>query len=374
MLDDITRAVLSREEVAKYLEGSHGMRGAAAREKIETYLEELRTTQRPSMYRALKHPLYPILRKIERISEHLEIAKSATRAGRVVYASNHKSHTDYLVELLVLDDNGIRPPIIAAGINLFGGPLGLLHKHVTGAIPIRRNTKDPAYLITLKAYVSEILRRHDLFFYPEGGRSYSGDIKSPKTGLIHAALQARQPNLVVVPTAVAYDFVLEDHVLARQRVKGRQRPFRQELAEMVRYAVGFRTRGFVTFGTPIPVSHVDPESRREVLDVAHTVMHAVGRLYKVLPTAVIAAAMRPSITRKELQHRAQALIDTLRSLNANMGVDTGEEALATAAEPLEARGIIVAERGRFRVRDRNVLRYYARTLDHLLTSSNGRTH
>lgn len=374
MLDDITRAVLSREEVARYLEGSHGIRGADARERIESYLEELRTTQRPSMYRALKHPLYPILRKIERIPEHLEIAKSATRAGRVVYASNHKSHTDYLVELLVLDDHGIRPPIIAAGINLFGGPLGLLHKHVTGAIPIRRNTKDPAYLITLKAYVAELLHKHDLFFYPEGGRSYSGEIKSPKTGLIHAALQARHPNLVVVPTAVAYDLVLEDHVLARQRVKRRQRPFRQELAEMVRYAVGYRTRGFVTFGTPLPVSDVDPDSRRAVLDLAHTVMRAVGRLYKVLPTAVVAAAMRPSIRRRDLQHRADAIIDTLRSQHANLGVHSGEEAIEWAAEPLEARGIIVAERGRFRVRDRNVLRYYARTLDHLLISPDGRTH
>lgn len=374
MLDDITRAVLSRDEVARYLQGSHGMRGAEARERIETYLEELRTTQRPLMYRALKHPLYPILRKVERLPEHLQIPKAATRAGRVVYASNHKSHTDYLVELLVLDDHGIRPPIIAAGINLFGGPLGLLHKHVTGAIPIRRNTKDPAYLITLKAYVAELLRKHDFFFYPEGGRSYSGDIKGPKTGLLHAALQARQPNLVIVPTAIAYDLVLEDHVLARQRVKRRQRPFRQELAEMVRYAVGYRTRGFVTFGTPISVEHVDPDSRREVLDLAHAVMRAIGRLYKVLPTAVTAAAMRPSITRKELQHRAQAIVETLRSLDANMGVATGEEAVDAAVEPLEARGVIVAERGRFRVRDRNVLRYYARTLDHLLTSPTGRTH
>ena len=90
----------------------------------------------------------------------------------------------------MLDDNGIRPPLIAAGINLFGGPLGLIHRHVTGAIPIRRNTKDPAYLITLKAYVAEILKKHDLFFYPEGGRSYSGELKPSKTGLIHAALDA----------------------------------------------------------------------------------------------------------------------------------------------------------------------------------------
>ena len=72
MLDEITEAVLSREEIARYLEGSHGESGRAARERIEGYLEELRTTQRYSIYRALKHPLYPILRKIERIGEHIE--------------------------------------------------------------------------------------------------------------------------------------------------------------------------------------------------------------------------------------------------------------------------------------------------------------
>jgi hypothetical protein len=143
---------------------------------------------------------------------------------------------------------------------------------------------------------------------------------------------------------------------------------------MVRYAVGYRTRGFVTFGTPMSVAHVDPDSRREVLDFSHAVMHAVGRLYKVLPTAVVAAAMRPSVTRRDLERRAEAIIETLRPLGANLGVLSGEEAVDAAAEPLEARGIIVAERGRFRVRDRNVLRYYARTLDHLLTSPPGRTH
>src|SRR5262245_35748586 len=167
MQDDISEAVLAREEVIKYLRGGYGETGTQARDRIEGYLEELRTRQRYPIYRALQHPLYPILRKIERIPEQLHHVQGATRGHRVVYASNHKSHTDYLVEPLVLDDNGVRPPLIAAGINLFGGPLGLLHRHVTGAIPIRRNTKDPAYLITLKAYVAEILKKHDLFFYPE---------------------------------------------------------------------------------------------------------------------------------------------------------------------------------------------------------------
>src|SRR5215204_2457366 len=206
--DDLAQAVLSREDVVRYLQSSHG--GLDGRERVFAYLEELKTTQRYPFYRALKHPLYPILRKIDRRVEHLEIVEAATRAGRVIYASNHKSHTDYLVEPVVLDDNGVRPPIIAAGINLFGGPLGLIHRHVTGAIPIRRDTKDPAYLITLKAYISEILKKHDLFFYPEGGRSYSGELKAAKTGLFNAALSAHRTDLVIIPTAIAYDLVLED--------------------------------------------------------------------------------------------------------------------------------------------------------------------
>jgi glycerol-3-phosphate O-acyltransferase len=374
MEDDISRAVLAREEIARYLHGSHGEGGRAARERIESYLDELRTRQRYSIYRALKHPLYPILRKIERIGEHVDSAKAAARAGRVVYASNHRSHTDYLVEPLVLDDHGVRPPVIAAGINLFGGPLGLIHRHVTGAIPIRRNARDPAYLLTLKAYIAELLRTNDFFFYPEGGRSYSGEIKVPKTGLMHAALRARHAHVEVVPTAVSYDLVLEDHVLARQRVKRSQRPFSRELAELVRYAVGYRSRAFVTFGTAIPIDGFDPDSRRAVLDLSHTVMHAIGRLYKVLPTAVVAAAMRPSITRRELEHCADALVDTLRATGANLGVKSGAHAVDAALEPLESRGILVVNRGRVRVRNRNVLRYYARSIGHLLASPTRRSH
>jgi glycerol-3-phosphate O-acyltransferase len=370
MLDDITQAVLAREDVGRYLRGGHGQSEFDARERIQAYLDELRTTQRYPIYRALKHPLYPILRKIERIDEHVEIAQSATRNGRVIYISNHRSHLDYLVEPLVLDDNGVRPPVIAAGINLFGGPLGLLHRHVTGAIPIRRNTKDPAYLVTLKAYVSELLNRHDLLFYIEGGRSYSGELKTPKTGLLHASLQANRTDSVIVPLAVAYDLVLEDRILAHQATKRRSRPFAREVAEMVRYAVGYQARAFVTFGTPIPLTGHDPDSRREVMDLAHRTRDALGRLMKVLPTAIVAAAMRPSITRRELVVRADALVHTLAEAGANLAVRSGEQAVSEGTEPLADRNIIFVERGgRFRVRERTVLRYYARSLDHLLTGS-----
>ena len=367
MLDEITQAVLAREDVAKYLRAGHGQSELQARERIHAYLDELRTTQRYPIYRALKHPLYPILRKIERRDEGVEIARAATQSGRTIYISNHKSHLDYLVEPLVLDDNGVRPPIIAAGINLFGGPLGLIHRHVTGAIPIRRNTKDPAYLVTLKAYVAELLHRHDLLFYIEGGRSYSGELKPPKTGLLHAAMQANTHDLHVVPLAVAYDFVLEDHILAHQGAKRRQRPFAREVAEMVRYAVGYQSRAFVTFGQPIALREYDAESRRDVMGLAHHIRDTIGRLYKVLPTAVVAAAMRPSITRRDLEGRIDAILETLANVRANLGVFSGAQAVDEAADGLVARNIIYVERGgRFRVRERTVLRYYARTIEHLL--------
>ena len=365
--DDITEAVLARKDVARYLRGGHGQSELQARERIHAYLDELRTTQRYPIYRALKHPLYPILRKVERVEENVGAAQAATRAGRVIYVSNHKSHLDYLVEPLVLDDNGIRPPVTAAGINLFGGPLGLLHRHVTGAIPIRRNTKDPAYLVTLKAYVAELLQRSDLLFYIEGGRSYTGEMKAPKTGLLHACLQAEVNGAVVVPVAVSYDLVLEDHILPHQALKRRARPFGREVAEMVRYAVGYQSRAFVTFGKPISLNGYDPESKSEVMGLAHHIRDTIGSLYKVLPTAIVAAAMRPSTTRRDMEVRADALIEALRHANANLAVTNGRDAVEAGAPLLADRNIIHLERGgRYRVRERTVLRYYARTIQHLL--------
>lgn len=369
MLNDLTQAVLSREEVIRYLRGGPKETEGQARERICAYLNELHTTQRYTIYRALKHPLYPILRKITRIVEGIDVVKHATKTSRVIYVSNHRSHTDYLIEPLALDDNHIRPPVIAAGINLFGGPLGLIHRHVTGAIPIRRDTRDPAYLVTLKAYVAEVLQRHDLLLYPEGGRSYSGALKQPKTGLLHAAMQSEcdTPPLII-PMAIAYDLVLEDHILARQGVKRRQRPFALEFAEMVRYAVGYQSRAFVTFGEPISVEGWNPHSRRDVMALAKLVRERIGTLYKVLPTALVAASIKPSITRDELMDRIDNTLEALHKLGANLGVQSGRDALDLATETLVARGIIVSDQGRFRVRERKVLRYYARSIQHLLDS------
>ena len=277
---------------------------------------------------------------------------------------------DYLVELLVLDDAGIRPPIIAAGINLFGGPLGLIHRHVTGALPIRRNTKDPAYHITLKAYVAELLRAQDFFFYPEGGRSYSGELKSPKTGLITACLQAAQPNLVIIPVAIAYDLVLEDHVLARQQVKKRQRAFSREVAEMVRYAVGYRSRAYrhlrradcrrrlqpgvahVGAGAGPPDDGPHRPADEGAADGADGRRHAA-----VDPDAELDRPYHRH-DRPSARHRRESR----RGLGCRSVIARPPSRSRRAASS-------PATSGRFRVRDRTVLRYYARSIEHLLPAA-----
>ena len=274
----------------------------------------------------------------------------------------------------MLDDNGIRPPLIAAGINLFGGPLGLIHRYVTGAIPIRRNIKDPAYLVTLKAYVAEMLKKHDLFFYPEGGRSYSGELEADKD---RADSRGAHGELLEPRDCADGDFLRSGARGSHPRAATRQ-----ENAA----AVHARARRNGSLRRRLSIARVrhlwrgdsgqptyNPQSRTDVLALTRLIRARISALYKVLPTAVFAAAMRPSITKRDLEDRIDQMLEELAVRRANLGVTSGRQAIDEAAEPLETRGIIVLEGGRFRVRERSVLRYYARSIEHLLVTP-GRTH
>ena len=239
-------------------------------------------------------------------------------------------------------------------------------------MPIRRNSKDPLYLVTLRAYIAELLRTRDLLYYAEGGRSYSGELKSPKTGLLQAALAADRRELSVVPMAVAYDLVLEDRILSREAIRKRKRPFSQEIAEMVRHAVGYESRAFVTFGRPIPLAPFDPESRRDLVTLAHRVQEDIGRQHKVLPTALVASVMRPRMGRAELVARLDERIGALAAAGANLATKNGRQTADEGVALLAGRDVLLEERNVVRVRDRITLRYYARSIEHLLGP--GRPH
>ena len=78
--------------------------------------------------------------------------------------------------------------------------------------------------------------------------------------------------------------------------------------------------------------------------------------------------------KNDLIDRIDGLLNELRQADANLSVASGAEALEQATEPLVTRGIIVVEHDRYRVRERTVLRYYARTIKHLLSPTGHVTH
>ena len=45
---------------------------------------------------------------------------------------------------------------------------------------------------------------------------------------------------------------------------------------MVRHAVGYESRAFVTFSEPIPLAQFDPDSRRDLVTLAHQIQDAIG--------------------------------------------------------------------------------------------------
>jgi hypothetical protein len=137
--------------------------------------------------------------------------------------------------------------------------------------------------------------------------------------------------------------------------------------------VGYRSRAFVVFGDPISIDGYKHESRKDVLDLAHRTRDEIGRLYKVLPTALVSAAMRPSLTRRDLEARVSTILDELAGNDANIGVRDARQAVDDGVAALDRRGVLHAERSRIRVRDRGLLRYYARSIQHLLPSSPNRT-
>ena len=64
----------------------------------------------------------------------------------------------------------------------------------------------------------------------------------------------------------------------------------------------------------------------------------------------------------------------LAAEGANLGVRSGRQAVDEGLDVLVDRGVFVEQRQHLRVRDRLALRYYRRTIQHLLGESHRATH
>lgn len=145
---------------------------------------------------------------------HIEQVQSVVHGHEVIYVPCHRSHIDYLLLSYLLFRNGLTPPHIAAGINLNMPVIGGLLRR-GGAFFMRRTFKgNPLYTAVFNEYLYTLFSRgFPVEYFVEGGRSRTGRMLQPKTGMLAITLRSflrssRLP-IVFVPVYIGYERVLE---------------------------------------------------------------------------------------------------------------------------------------------------------------------
>jgi glycerol-3-phosphate O-acyltransferase len=210
---------------------------------------------------------------VEIDEEGLARVKRAADDAPIVLCPSHKSHVDYLVLSWVFSEHGMTAPHVAAGVNLAFWPFGAIARW-GGAFFIRRSVKgDRMYTATLRAYVKQLLRdRFPQEFYLEGGRSRTGKLLFPKTGLfsmeVDAWLEEAAEDVLFVPVAIDYERLMEARSYARELAGGEKRKedLRGLLRGLRRALGGRHGRLHVQFEEPISLR--DFAARRAGPDAA----------------------------------------------------------------------------------------------------------
>ena len=188
------------------------------------------------------------------------VRKLALEGHEIVYVPCHRSHIDYLLLSYVLYHQGLVPPHIAAGINLNFWPVGRMFRS-WGAFFIRRTFKgNRLYSAIFREYLSELFHRgYSVEYFIEGGRSRTGRLLAPKTGMMSMTFQALQHNqtrpISVVPVYVGYEHVLEVDTYAKE-LRGAAKE-KENAGLVIRVIKKLRNlgQGFVNFGEPITLSN-----------------------------------------------------------------------------------------------------------------------
>ncbi|MCX8684022.1 MULTISPECIES: glycerol-3-phosphate 1-O-acyltransferase PlsB [unclassified Gilliamella] len=187
------------------------------------------------------------------------VRELAENGHEIVYAPCHRSHMDYLLLSYVLYRQGLVPPHIAAGINLNFWPAGPIFRRL-GAFFIRRSFKgNKLYTAVFREYLAELfIRGYAVEYFIEGGRSRTGRLLDPKTGMllmtIQTLLRGDTRPITIVPLYIGYEHVLEVATYANE-LRGAKKE-KESLWSTIKAFLKLKKLGFgyVNFGSPIPLN------------------------------------------------------------------------------------------------------------------------
>jgi len=285
----------------------------------------------------------------------VERLRAATQRQPGILLWSHRSNLDTLVLAAALQEKGLPPAHLFAGVNMAFGPMGAIMRRA-GVIFIRRSTADdPLYKYVLREYVGYVLeKRFNLSWSIEGTRSRTGKMLPPRLGLLSYAADAyltgRVDDLLLLPVSVTFDQLHEIAEYAEYARGGSKKPEGFGWLYHFVKAQGARHYGkiYVRFGEPVSLSAFlgppggpiasDPAAERLALaKVAFEVAWRINRGMPVTATALITTILLAmhgaALTFDQIR---LALGDALDYLASRAIPQTASVPALAAAEPVRA--------------------------------------
>ncbi|GHF99785.1 glycerol-3-phosphate 1-O-acyltransferase PlsB [Thalassotalea marina] len=183
----------------------------------------------------------------------------ADEGHEIIYVPCHRSHMDYLLLTYIIYQQGLVTPRIAAGINLNFWPAGPIFRKA-GAFFIRRSFKgNRMYSTIFREYLGLLFEKgYAVKYYSEGGRSRTGKLLEPKTGMlamtIQSLLRGIDRPLTLVPVYLGYEHVMEVGSYYKELSGSKKQ--KESALGVVKAIKNLRNygKGFVNFGTPININ------------------------------------------------------------------------------------------------------------------------
>ena len=187
------------------------------------------------------------------------LRKLAQDGHEIIYVPCHRSHMDYLLLSYVILQEGLVMPRIAAGINLNFWPAGQVFRK-GGAFFIRRSfAGNRLYSTIFREYLGLLFERgYSVKYYTEGGRSRTGRLLSPKTGMlamtIQSLLRGIDRPLTLVPVYLGYEHVMEVGTYHKELSGSAKK--KESIFGVLKAIKNLRNygNGYVNFGEPININ------------------------------------------------------------------------------------------------------------------------
>jgi glycerol-3-phosphate O-acyltransferase len=236
-----------------------GISAFKGRELAIKYVDEIAADYREGLIRIAERLLTRIWNKIYDGIEvkHAERVRELAKNGHeIIYVPCHRSHMDYLLLTYVIYHEGLVTPHIAAGINLNFWPVGGIFRRC-GAFFLRRSfAGNKLYTAVFREYLELLFNKgYSVKYFPEGGRSRTGRLLPPKTGMLAMTLQALTKGInrpvSIVPVYLGYEHVMEVKSYMKElKGKSKKKESPTQVFSAIRKLKNYG-QGFVNFGEPI---------------------------------------------------------------------------------------------------------------------------